>query len=81
MLGEIRDVLCVDSTVLRLHDTLAGCWAACRTNHTLAAVKLHMNLERQKPIGGLVIAIALTLVGGGAIGAAPLKLEKEDQRP
>ena len=45
VLGEIRDVLCVDSTVLRLHDALAGCWAACRTNHTLAAAKLHLVLN------------------------------------
>ena len=28
--GEIRDVLCVDSTVIRLHDALASCWPACR---------------------------------------------------
>lgn len=41
LLGEIREVLCVDSTVIRLHDALATCWPACRTNHTLAAVKLH----------------------------------------
>jgi putative transposase len=45
VLGEIRDVLCVDSTVLRLHDALAGCWPACRTNHTLAAAKLHLVLN------------------------------------
>ena len=41
VLGEIRDVLCVDSTVIRLHDALASCWPGCRTNHTLAAMKLH----------------------------------------
>jgi IS4 transposase len=45
VLGEIRDVLCVDSTIVRLHDTLADCWPACRTNHTLAAVKLHTVLN------------------------------------
>lgn len=45
VLGEIRDVLCVDSTVLRLHDALASCWPACRTNHTLAAAKLHLVLN------------------------------------
>lgn len=45
VLGQIRDVLCVDSTVLRLHDALAGCWPACRTNHTLAAAKLHLVLN------------------------------------
>lgn len=47
VLGEIRDVLCVDSTIVRLHDALAGCWPACRTNHTLAAVKLHTVLNVQ----------------------------------
>lgn len=45
VLGEIRDVLCVDSTIVRLHDALADCWPACRTNHTLAAVKLHTVLN------------------------------------
>ena len=43
--GEIREVLCIDSTVIRLHDALATCWPACRTNHTLAAVKLHTVLN------------------------------------
>lgn len=45
MLGEIREILCVDSTIVRLHDALAACWPACRTNHTLAAVKLHTVLN------------------------------------
>jgi putative transposase len=45
ILGEIRDVLCVDSTVIRLHDALADQWPACRTNHTLAAVKMHTVLN------------------------------------
>ena len=45
VLGEIRDVLCVDSTVIRLHNALAACWPACRTNHTLAAMKLHTVLN------------------------------------
>jgi len=45
VLGEIQDILCVDSTVIRLHDALAGCWPACRTNHTLAAVKMHTVLN------------------------------------
>ncbi len=44
-LGEIRNVLCGDSTIVRLHDALADCWPACRTNHTLAAVKLHTVLN------------------------------------
>lgn len=43
--GEIREILCIDSTVVRLHDALARCWPACRTNHTLAAVKLHTVLN------------------------------------
>jgi IS4 transposase len=45
VLGEIQDILCVDSTIVRLHDALAACWPACRTNHTLAAVKLHTVLN------------------------------------
>src|SRR5215207_2667745 len=45
VLGEIREILCVDSTIVRLHDALASCWPACRTNHTLAAVKLHTVLN------------------------------------
>lgn len=44
-LGEIREILCVDSTIVRLHEALAACWPACRTNHTLAAVKLHTVLN------------------------------------
>ena len=45
VLGEIREILCVDSTIVRLHDALASHWPACRTNHTQAAVKLHMVLN------------------------------------
>jgi putative transposase len=45
VLGEIQDILCVDSTIVRLHDALASHWPACRTNHTLAAVKLHTVLN------------------------------------
>ncbi len=41
-LTAFREVLAVDSTVIRLHDLLARTFAACRTNHTLAAVKLHV---------------------------------------
>lgn len=44
-LGQIQDILCIDSTIVRLHDALASCWPACRTNHTLAAVKLHTVLN------------------------------------
>jgi len=51
LLGELREVLCVDSTVIRLHDALVGCWPACRTNHTQAAVKLHtvLNVKAMGP--------------------------------
>jgi len=35
------DLLVVDSTVIRLHDLLERSYAACRTNHTKAAAKLH----------------------------------------
>jgi putative transposase len=35
------DLLVVDSTVIRLHDLLEKTYAACRTNHTKAAAKLH----------------------------------------
>lgn len=42
---SIRGVVCVDSTVVRLHDALARAFPACRTNHTLAAAKLHTVLN------------------------------------
>lgn len=45
VLGEIQEILCVDSTIVRLHNALASHWPACRTNHTLAAVKLHTVLN------------------------------------
>jgi len=40
-LAGFRDVLITDSTVVRLHDLLADVFPACRTNHTLAALKMH----------------------------------------
>lgn len=40
-LAAFRDVVLADSTVIRLHDLLQRSFAACRTNHTLAALKLH----------------------------------------
>lgn len=40
-LASFRDVVATDSTVIRLHDLLAGAFPACRTNHTKAALKLH----------------------------------------
>jgi IS4 transposase len=47
LFDSIRTVLCVDSTVVRLHDALARAFPACRTNHTLAAAKLHTVLNVQ----------------------------------
>jgi putative transposase len=51
LFGQIREVLCIDSTVVRLHDALAGSFPACRTNHTQAAAKLHtvLNVRGQGP--------------------------------
>lgn len=41
-LTPFADVLLTDSTVVRLHDMLAPAFAACRTNHTKAALKAHV---------------------------------------
>jgi IS4 transposase len=41
-LSAFVDVLITDATVLRLHDLLKNTYAACRTNHTQAAAKLHL---------------------------------------
>jgi len=40
-LAAFRDVILTDSTVVRLHDFLQKVYPACRTNHTLAALKAH----------------------------------------
>ena len=40
-LAHFRELLAVDSSVIRLHEWLAKSFAACRTNHTKAAAKLH----------------------------------------
>lgn len=40
-LAGFRDVMMTDSTVIRLHDFLAGVFPGCRTNHTKAALKAH----------------------------------------
>lgn len=40
-LAVFRDVVLTDSTVVRLHDFLQKVYPACRTNHTLAALKAH----------------------------------------
>lgn len=51
LFAEIGEVLCVDSTVVRLHDALARRYPACRTNHTQAAAKLHVvhNVQGKGP--------------------------------
>lgn len=40
-LKGFRELLAVDSTVLRLREWLAEIYGACRTNHTKSAAKLH----------------------------------------
>jgi putative transposase len=45
LLGSFRDVVLTDATVIRLHDLLERAFPACRTNHTLAALKLHAVLS------------------------------------
>lgn len=42
ILAGFKDLLAIDSTVLRLHRLLESKFRACRTNHTKAAAKLHM---------------------------------------
>ena len=44
-LASFKDVLLTDSTVVRLHDLLQKTFPACRTNHTLAALKAHVILS------------------------------------
>lgn len=41
-LNAFKELLAVDSTVVRLHELLANTYPGCRTNHTKAAAKLHM---------------------------------------
>lgn len=41
-LAGFKELLAIDSTVLHLHDLLAGTFAACRTNSAKAAAKLHV---------------------------------------
>lgn len=41
-LAGFRDLLAIDSTVIRLHDLLEKSFPGCRTNQSLAAAKLHM---------------------------------------
>jgi IS4 transposase len=41
-LAAFKEVLVTDATVVRLHDFLAKTFPGCRTNHTKAALKLHV---------------------------------------
>ncbi len=41
-LSRFKDLVVADATVIRLRDALASAYAACRTNHTRAAMKLHL---------------------------------------
>ncbi len=45
VLSSFQDLVVTDSTVIRLHDLLKKAFPACRTNHTLAALKLHVVLS------------------------------------
>lgn len=45
VLASFRDLVLTDSTVIRLHDLLKNAFPACRTNHTLAALKMHTVLS------------------------------------
>jgi putative transposase len=44
-LAIFRDVLFTDSTVMRLHDLLEKAFRGCRTNHSKAALKMHVVLS------------------------------------
>ena len=41
-LDGFKELLAIDATVIRLRSMLASSYAACRTNHTKAAAKLHL---------------------------------------
>lgn len=40
--AAFKDIVAIDSSVLRLHPALAKCFAGTRTNHSPAAAKLHL---------------------------------------
>jgi hypothetical protein len=42
LLSRFKDLCVADATVIRLRDALSGAYAGCRTNHTLAAMRLHL---------------------------------------
>lgn len=50
-LQSFKDVVVTDSTLVKVHDLLERRFPACRTNHTKAAVKLHvvMSVRGQGP--------------------------------
>lgn len=41
-LAWLKDLVVTDATVIRLHNALEKAFAACRTNHTKAAAKVHI---------------------------------------
>jgi putative transposase len=45
ILAKFRDVVAIDSVVIRLRDELQKLYPACRTNHTKAAAKMHTVLS------------------------------------
>jgi len=45
LLASFRELLALDSTVVRLHAWLSQVYPGCRTNHTQAAAKLHVALN------------------------------------
>jgi putative transposase len=45
LLTKFRDLLAIDTVVIRLHDSLEKRFRACRTNHTKAAAKMHTILS------------------------------------
>lgn len=47
ILAPFQDLMAIDSTVIRLHDALKRAYKACRTNHTLAALKAHVVINVQ----------------------------------
>jgi len=44
-LSKFRDIIAIDSVVIRLNDALQELYPACRTNHTQAAAKMHTALS------------------------------------
>ena len=53
-LSQFRDLVLTDSTVMRLHDLLEKAFPGCRTNHSKAALKMH-------------VVLSVTGAGGGSL--------------